>query len=569
MTSSILKWFVLLALVLFIVAVALFFFGGPSFSENQVILELEGPTQASVGDEVVYQIKYGNETNIELHDLRFKFIYPDESVIIKDGKIIKDTSETFEISELKSGESEEKEFRAFLVGDRGNIKNAKIELEFQAGGLRPSFQKNKTISTTLIKVPVSLTLVAPPKVVPGQVINYLLDYRNESDENIPDIKFEFKYPDGFEVQEQIPKPTEANTWSLSALKKSEGGRISVNGILRGKEGEIKTVSVSLKRGISGEFVTYQKASTSSLVSSPLLGVETFVNGSKNYAAHLGDKLQYTIRYKNNSKTNLIGLSLEVKLDGEMYDLSTLDTSGGFYDSSNGTILWNAGAVSDFASLSPNKSGDVTFSVNIKENFPSGGVGTRNFAVKTSSKLSTPHIPIGVDGNEVAATFDLVTRVSTRPTFLQIAYHNDPSFGSLGPLPLKTGEETVFTIHWQVANPGNAMNQSKIKATLPTGINWKNVVGVDLNQPEPTFNPSSSEVVWDIGILPQGVGVFNSKYEASFQVGIKPSIIEQAPVIIKNAKFTGSDSFTKEEIVINAPDLTTSDLVDRLGEGTTQ
>lgn len=569
MAQRLLKWLILLALALFIVAVVIFIFGKPSFSEDQVVLELEGPTQASVGDEVVYKVKYGNQTKLELHDLRFKFTYPEESVVLKDGEILKETGQTFTVDNLQDGESGEKELRAFLVGDRGNIKNAKVELEFRAGTLRSSFEKSDTISTTLVSVPVSLTLVAPPSAVSGQAINYILDYRNESGENISDIKFEFNYPDGFSIQEQTPKPSGANFWSVLLLRRGEGGRISIKGTLSGKEGEVKTISVFLKRGINGEFVNYQKASTSSLISNPLLGLDVFVNGSKNYSAHLGDHIQYTVRYKNNSNLSLIGLNLEVKLEGEMYDLNALDTEGGFYDSSSGTILWNAAVVSDFSALPPNRSGEVKFSVNIKESFPSGGLGGRNFFVKASAKLRTPNVPSGVEGSEIAVTSDLTTRISTQPTLSQTAYYNDPAFGSSGPLPPKTGEETVFTIHWQIANPGNDMSNAEVKAVLPPGVMWKNIVSVGLGQSEPTFNANSSEVRWNIGVLPQGTGVSTPKYEASFQVSIKPSVVGQTPTLVKDGRFSGTDSFTKEQIILNVLDLTTSDLADRLGEGTVQ
>lgn len=567
MAQNLLKWMILLALALFMAAIVIFFFGKPSFSDNQVILELEGPSQASVGDEVVYKVKYANQTKLDLHDLRFKFTYPEESVVIKDGKILKELSETFTVDNLNNSETGEKEFRAFLVGDRGNIKNVKIELEFKAGNLRSSFEKSDTVSTTLVSVPVSLTLVAPPSIVSGQTVNYLLDYRNESGGNISDIKFEFTYPDGFVIQERTPASSGTNTWSIPLLKRGEGGRISIKGTLTGKESEVKTISVLLKRGINGEFINYQKAATSSFISNPILGLEILVNGSSNYSANPGDRLQYTVRYRNNSTSNLIGLNLEVKLEGEMYDISTLDTAGGFYDSSRNVILWNAGVVPDFSALPPNKSGEVKFLVKIKDNFPSGGVSGRNFFVKAASNLRTPNVPSGIEGSEITATADLVTRISTQPAFSQTAFYNDTAFGSSGPLPPKTGEETVFTIHWQIANPGNDMNSVEVRALLPPGIMWKNIVSVGLGQSEPVFNPNNSEVKWIIGVLPQGTGVLTPKYEASFQVSVKPSVVGQIPVIAKDGSFSGVDSFTKEKIILNAPDLTTNVLVDRPGEGT--
>src|SRR3989344_1835766 len=106
----------------------------------------------------------------------------------------------------------------------------------------------------------------------------------------------------------------------------------------------------------------------------------------------------------------------------MYDFDTLDTQGGFYDGSNKTILWNAALVPVFSSLPPGKSGEVLFKINIKDSFPSVGVGTRNFSVKASSKLSTPNVPSGVDGNEVAVTAELATRISTKPTFSRSEEH---------------------------------------------------------------------------------------------------------------------------------------------------
>src|SRR3989344_5952718 len=117
MKRRILKWLMLLALVLVIISIVIFLFGEPSFSENQVVLELEGPTQTVAGVEVAYKVKYGNETKTNLSNLKFKFIYPDESVVIRDGEILKELSETFTLDELKSGSSGEKEFYAFLVGD--------------------------------------------------------------------------------------------------------------------------------------------------------------------------------------------------------------------------------------------------------------------------------------------------------------------------------------------------------------------------------------------------------------------------------------------------------------------
>ena len=570
--NQLLKWLVLLALLLAIVSFLTFWFGSPSFSEAGVMLTIEGPTQVSVGDQVVYKVKYSNTTKLNLNSLSFKFTYPDDSVVLKDGTAIKNLSETFIVDQLSPGQSAEKDFTAFLVGDRGNIKTAKADLSFGAGSLKTVFEKSTSISTTIVGLPVSLTLSAPPNSVPGQSVNYLLDYRNESSDDISGLRFEFNYPDGFSFQKSTPSPNQGNyVWVIPVLKKGNGGRISIMGPLNGKEGDTKNISVALKRKIGDQYVNYEKSDTSSIIASALLGTQVLVNDSSDYSAFAGDDLNYTVKYSNNSNYNLIGVNLSVKLEGEMYDISNLDTKGGYYDNSNGTILWNASTVSDFANLAPNKKGQISFRIKLKNSIPSGATGSKNLFVRASARLSTPNVPSGVGGDEIFAESSLVTKISTQPTLKQTAYYNDSAFGSSGPLPLQIGKETTFTIHWQITNPGNDMSGVKIIGVLPTGINWKNVVSVGSGQPEPIFNTNTSEVTWNLGVLPQGVGVTGAKYDASFQVSVKPSTNQKgSPILLtKDSKLSGQDTFTKQNIIVPVRDITTNDLVDRPSEGMVQ
>jgi len=60
----------------------------------------------------------------------------------------------------------------------------------------------------------------------------------------------------------------------------------------------------------------------------------------------------------------------------------------------------------------------------------------------------------------------------------------------------------------------------------------------------------------------------AKYEASFQISIKPAINQKgSPIfLIKDSKLSGVDTFTKQNIIVPTQDISTNDLVDRPGEG---
>ena len=567
LSNQILKWLILLALVLLIVSVVSFWFGGKSFSENRVAISIEGPTQASVGDEIAYKIKYANETKLDLKEMKFVFSFPEASIVLDGEKIDSELSKNFEVALLKPGQSGEKEFKGFLAGERGDIKEAKILVSFKAGSLKTVFEKSESLSTTIVNVPVPLSLTAPPNAVSGESVEYIFDYRNESGGDMADLQFKLEYPDGFTPKSFLPAPSGDNDiWNVNLLKRGSGGRITVRGLLSGKEGEIKTVTAVLRKKIFTKYADFEKTAVSTAIANPLLKLNLLVNDSKDYSAFAGDTLKYVLQYQNNSNFNLLGLELTVNLNGAMFDFSTLDSGGGFFDSFANTILWNAGSVPDFGNLVPNKRGQVGFSVILKPGVDISG--SKNLFVEAAARLSTSNVPTSVGGNEVFATVGVTTKISAQPVFNILSYYNDQNFGSSGPLPPEVGEETVFTVHWQIINPGNDMSGVKASAILPAGVNWKNVTSVGTGQPEIEFNRNFSEVVWDLGVLPRGTGVSLPKYEAIFQVSVKPSSNQRnSPVtLLKNLRLSGTDIFTKQLIVVNVRDLDTNGLAYRPGEG---
>ena len=266
------------------------------------------------------------------------------------------------------------------------------------------------------------------------------------------------------------------------------------------------------------------------------------------------------------------MNLVVKFEGDMYDFTNLDTRGGLFDDASRTITWNSSSTPDLGNFFPNTGGQVSFYVTIRSSFPSFIPGSSHDQfVKLTAKLGTPNVPTGFEGDELAVTSSLTSRIGTQPSLNQSAYYNDPNFGSFGPLPPRVGEETAFTIHWQLTNPGNDIENVKITAKLPAGVVWNNMIRANDGLPLPTFNPNTYEVTWNLGRLPYGTGISSDKYEASFQIKIKPSSLQRGNLVplIGNAQLTGTDSFTKQSIIINKNGLETDRLVDRPREGSVQ
>lgn len=562
---------ILVGIVVLLLAVSIFLlrFGKPSFSESQVDMRIEGEGQIESGEEMEWKFIIENKTKTDLTNLVVNFTYPVDSVVIdEEGKVVDRRDHKFTITKIESGQSEKKEFKAFVVGERGDIRLAYAKMSFRAGSIRSSFEKTAELATTITSVPVSLTLAAAPNVLPNQNIIYTLDYRNESKQDISDVRFMFQYPDGFTVIKTTPNATTGkNIWTDETLKKSESGRITVEGSLSARQGETKEVVAVLERKLGENYIAHAKARASSVIASPLLSINIEANDSSEYISHTGDTIRYTLKYKNNSNFNLAGLTVSALLEGEMFDFNSISAPKGYFDSSSRTVIWDPGSSPDLSRLEPNEEGELYFTARLRSSFPGGRPG--NYFVKASAKIATANVPSGYDGNEIWASSQIVTRIGTQPGFNQIGFFNDPDYGSSGAVPPKVGQETTVTIHWIVSNPGNDMRNASVRATLPSGVIWRDNASVGAGQKEPIFNPNTSEVIWELGSVPQGIGLGSSPYEATFQVSFTPnaSQVGTAVTLVKDAKLTGTDAFTSQRVTVTKGDLSTSQLGDAGGNGT--
>ncbi len=566
-TQRILKWLILVAAGLFVVTVGSLWWGGNSFSDKDVALTIDGPDRATSGDEITYTVKWRNDTRVALSEMSFRIFYPEGSIVLKDGQPTNPESEGFQIDTLNPGESGEREFKLFLVGDKGAIKNLRVHLIFKAGTLRSAFEKDVTIATTITDLPVTLALVAPPSAVPGQPIQYILDARNDSDVDLADLKVVFKYPDGFVVQQMKPQPDTGNTeWLLDTLRSGQATRITVTGVLSGNERETKNVEVVLQQKLNGQYVDYVRAEAFTMLSSPLLSVRVATSEGRDYVSFAGDTLRYTVTYGNTSQFTLSGLNLNIKLEGDMYDFSRIRADRGFFDDSTKTLRYDSSGVPNFSSLRPGQTGSVFFTIPLKAGFGSQMGGANNFFVKATARLSTSNVPSGVDGDEVFSLDSLITKISTQPNLSQAILYDDGA-GS-GPLPPQVGQKTTFTVRWQLTNPGNDIRDAKVTATLPPGVTFEDAVSATNGTP-PTVK--SSVVTWAVGTLPFGTGNGTARYEARFRISITPSTNQQGsnPALVAGATLTGTDSFTGQAIQVRLKDYTTDSIENHPEDGRVQ
>lgn len=549
-SSRALQLSALVAAVLLCLTVASLLMGRNSFSDSGVELLLEAPTQAASGEQVFYTVVYHNKTGVDLSGMSFRLFFPRDTVATSSAPL---ESLGFMVDALESGKSGTQRFPAVLIGDKGDIKQARVQMLYKASTIRSEFQKEARASTVISQLPATITLGVPPSVVSGQAVQYVVDVRNTSEQDIVDAKLVLKYPDGFSVTTVDPaNPKSTTTWTIDRLAVGEGLRIRINGTLTGQERETKPILATLHQSVNGTYVESVRSESFSLMSSPLIVVSISPSEGREYVSYPGDTIRYAISYRNGSHMSLVGVVVRVAFEGQMYDLSGLRTDQGSLDDTSKTVVIDASGASELGVVAPGQQGVFYVSVPLRVGITGQLGGSVNLFVKATATIDSAS---GSGSTPSNATDSVTTRIGSDPSIAQVL-----TWEGTGSVPPVVGRETRFNAVWNITNPGNELRSARLVATLAPGVAWQGATQ-GLGSSLPTYNSSTRQVTWDIGAVPFGAGAGAPKVSGGFMVSLVPASNQEGDwlPIMSSVVFTGKDPFTGKQVEVNLRDLTTSSL----------
>lgn len=173
---------------------------------------------------------------------------------------------------------------------------------------------------------------------------------------------------------------------------------------------------------------------------------------------------------------------------------------------------------------------------------------KNFQAKIISEIGTLTVPAKFAVKELKISRELACKVNSQLSVKSKVYYYEPAPGifNTGPLPPKVNELTTYTVHWQITNGSNDLENVRVAAVLPQGISWSNYYINKVSNSQVYYNERTKEVIWEIQKVPAGVGSVLSVYELIFQIGLRPSInqIGESPVLINESLAEGKDTFTQ-------------------------
>lgn len=520
-----------LILVIILGAAAFWLWRSNIFSREVLKLEVLGPENAKMGEEIEYTVKYKNNGNSVLQEPRLIFELPEHS-LTEDGK----TRFTQDLNDIYPGDEDFVKFKARLLGTENDLKVAKAWLSYVPKNLTIRFESDTTFTTKIDSVPITLDFDLSSKAERGKEMQYSLNYFSNVDYPLENLSVKIDSVSGFQIESSEPSSLDSSEWKIPTLEKTQGGRIKVKGRITGETGTTLVFGAKLGMWEDGEFVLIKSATKEVSVTEALLFISQRINGSSNYTASPGEELHYEILFRNISSSPFDNLFLLVRLDGQAIDLSTISSLTGEVRRDDRLIAWDQKQVQELGYLAPQQEGKVEFTLKLKDNWDVAGSEINNVVIKSK-----------VDISQISQEFQ--TKVNSKVEVLQKGYHREEGgISNSGAVPPRVGEPTTYTIKWEVKNYFNDVKNAKVKAVLPQNVTLTGRISPESESSGFSFDSQSREIIWNVAngnTLLAGTGILGPFFSVVFQVSLAPDSSQrgQPANIIGEATIIAEDLFT--------------------------
>lgn len=494
-----------------------------SYSKDIVKLEILGPEDAVAGEDITYSVRYKNNGNVRLEDPVLVFEYPKGSVPA-DGTQMR-TSRSVE--PLYPGQEGVLEFTAKLLGKKDDLAQAKAFLRYRPKNLSAAYESETLFTTRIVSVPIGLVFELPQGVQKGQQFEIVARITSLFSDPLHDAVFRMEYPGGFTQLAADPVSLAQNEWRLGTLLSGKETTIRVKGVMDGDPESMQEFRGIFGTWKGGVFTELAALAQEIKLGKPSFSLFQLVNGEEFPSVLPGDTLRFRIIVHNDGEDALLRETLSARISGKAFDLESVQSSDGVFNKETQSILWGPDETLWLRSFRPGEDGRAEFSVKVKNPLPLTSPLDKNLTLKNA-----------VSFGSVRRDFEL--RVSSPLSLSQtVSGANDSS----------------YAIGWQIGSPTNDASGVRVKAFLPLGVEF--VGNAEPETSRLSFDSATRELIWDVGVLKAGSGVFTKVSAVSFHV--RPvQIVGQAGAavpLISEAKAVGLDAFTLETIRALAPALT--------------
>lgn len=608
------KFLFVLFLILAIVLIAAYFAylkGQRSFDNEKVSVKIEVLSEVSSGEEIIFVIKYENKTNVELRNPRISFFTPKEFVFVSDDGRYKREGDNavivWDLDDLAPEEFGRIKFFGKVNGKKETKCEFNSQISYVPDNFNYEFQSANNKSKAKLKItaiPFEASIGCPEFALNGSETECVINYKNTSSRSFKNVEVKVIIPSDFVYVSSEPEADKNEMdyliWNIENLNSKESGELTIKGNVAGNENEEKEIEIILSASESDEnSIEYlNEKVTIKIQEIPIILSQT-INGEKEYFAYKGEELEYRIKIKNNSDTEIKGLVINSKLEG-CVDPDSIEVVNGLYDGER--IIWSAFNIPKLAVFGAGEEEEVSFKIKVKGFIDINVASDKNFSVKNTALVR--EFDFDAEAGKIGKTITSNTAIVKLDASLFIRakgyFNDDGRIKNSGVIPPEVGKKTEYTIHWNLNSLLNGVKNIRIVSVLPDDIKWtgnyirsngeiflgdenngvlvleNNIADDENNEIEDWdnfkeqededqikkerfyYNSETREIVWEIPMLDANTGIIAPAKEIVFQVSVIPEEYDIGKVIkiMNEVKVTAQDEFTGNIIETLDSSLTT-------------
>lgn len=542
---------------------AYIFFNGANFiSGNNIEININGPISVPGGTPVSFSITVVNKNTIALKTADLEVRFPAGTT---DPADTTQSLETYRevLGDIPSGGSVTKTVQAVIFGEQNLQKKVIASVTYGIAGSNSVFTKESSYDVIVNSSPVSVSVSSLEQAISGQMFDLNVSVKSNSSNTVKNVIMRASYPFGYSFRSATIQPANGdNVWSIGDIPPGGERKVSIRGVLTGEDSDLKVFhfSVGARSPANPSIIgtTFMETEQVLTIEKPFVSVAIAVDNDSSqgdHVGHIGRPLTVNVRWANNLPETLSNVVITAHLSGSAYDKNNVSAWDGYFRSSSDDVVWDQRTNPELASVAAGESGSLSFSVT-----PSESQGT--FTHVLNPEITISGMASGDRSGSVNVPLNTGTvvrkvKIATNATLSGRIVRNSGPFLNSGPIPPKAEQKTTYTVIWAVENTSNTIGNGTVTATLPPHVSWTgkvNPVAEDIS-----FNKDSGRVTWNVGNIEAFASNANIRKEAQFQISLEPSVdqINTAPILINEAVFTGTDTWTRSTVESKQGYLTTS------------
>lgn len=512
-----------------------------AFDPDAITIRITGPKFTKAGETTKFVVEYDNPNWSSLPESEITIAYPESFELgnLKDWQVTR-TRATHTLPALKGRGVGQVEFEgSFQSFDQTNALLV-ATLRFSPKGLANTVEKRADWSIELERSLIDVSVNGPPRVANGQAVEYVVEYRNESDETLRNATLVMEYPEGFTPTSFEPRPTrDDRIWNIDTLAVNEQGSINIKGTMLGRTGDSRRLVARIRQGSgdgAGPILAQEEKITQ--VIAPPLNMALSTNATDSIV-QAGQIVNFRLSFTNEGDFGLRDLIAKVTIDPTHFNVSQLSVARGtVYDPNTKQVIFKAADIASLGLLEPGRGGEITFSVPVRKDLAASN--QREVQIIVAATMDSPDMPHSINTEALVAMAETRLKVRSEVTLAVDGYFYDNSFPNTGPMPPQVNQETTYTLYISARSSLNALTGAQLSMSFPGSVRYLGVVSGDSSNV--SFNERTGDWTWKPGTVPAGLG--NGK-SLVLRIGLTPPLnsVGQTLDLVNGGEFVAKDSFT--------------------------